>query len=161
VDAVGRACQSICAHLSEPLYDLVLNMVYDYASTNVRSNAVRGIHLLIEALANADPFKCLAKFFPLCERNIRIELENGASSLRNTSVSSPIPSDATLHWCPFLLLSFAPQLTLAQILPYYVVPFTSKVFHRVLASSLTSRLDSDGNAVGLSFQTACMFLNSE
>ncbi|KAJ7785985.1 hypothetical protein B0H16DRAFT_1488812 [Mycena metata] len=98
VDAVGRACQTICAHLSEPLYDLVLNMVYDYASTNVRSNAVRGIHLLIEALANANPVKCLAKFFPLCERNIRIELENGASSLRTTSVSSPIPSDATLHW---------------------------------------------------------------
>ncbi|KAJ7783436.1 hypothetical protein DFH07DRAFT_995453, partial [Mycena maculata] len=98
VDAVGRACQSICAHLSEPLYDLVLNLVYDYAATTVRSNAVRGIHLLIEALANADPVKCLAKFFPLCERNIRIELENGASSLRTTSVSSPIPSDATLHW---------------------------------------------------------------
>ncbi|KAJ7169566.1 hypothetical protein C8R46DRAFT_1162360 [Mycena filopes] len=92
VDAVGRACQTICAHLSEPLYDLVLNMVYDYASTNVRSNAVRGIHLLIEALANASPKKCLAKFFPLCERNIRID------SLRTTSVSSPIPSDATLHW---------------------------------------------------------------
>ncbi|KAJ7042558.1 hypothetical protein C8F04DRAFT_1076309 [Mycena alexandri] len=98
VDAVGRACQTICAHLSEPLYDLVLNMVYDYASTNVRSNAVRGVHLLIEALANANPVKCLAKFFPLCERNIRVELENGASSLRTTSVSSPIPSDATLHW---------------------------------------------------------------
>ncbi|KAF8213398.1 hypothetical protein K438DRAFT_1902498 [Mycena galopus ATCC 62051] len=98
VDAVGRACQTICAHLSDPLYDLVLNMVYDYTSTNVRSNAVRGVHLLIEALANANPAKCLAKFFPLCERNIRIELENGASSLRTTSVSSPLPSDATLHW---------------------------------------------------------------
>ncbi|KAJ7456675.1 hypothetical protein FB451DRAFT_613190 [Mycena latifolia] len=99
VDAVGRACQSICAHLSEPLYDLVLNMVYDYASTNVRANAVRGIHLLIEALANADPVKCLAKFFPLCARTIRIELEGGASSLRtSSSASSPIPSDATLHW---------------------------------------------------------------
>ncbi|KAJ7102239.1 hypothetical protein B0H15DRAFT_813790 [Mycena belliarum] len=99
VDAVGRACQSICAHLSEPLYDLVLNMVYDYASTNVRVNAVRGIHLLIEALASADPVKCLAKFFPLCSRMIKIELEGGASSLRtSSSASSPIPSDATLHW---------------------------------------------------------------
>ncbi|KAK7064490.1 membrane protein [Favolaschia claudopus] len=103
VDAVGRACQRlvsrfICASLSDPLYDLVLNMVYEYASTNVRSNAVRGVHLLIEALANGNPAKCLAKFFPLCEKNIRIELENGASSLRTTSVSSPLPSDATLHW---------------------------------------------------------------
>lgn len=89
---------SICSHLSPSLYDLVLNLVYDYASTTVRSNAVRGIHLLIEALANANPAKCLAKFFPLCERNIRIELENGASSLRTTLASSPLPSDATLHW---------------------------------------------------------------
>ncbi|KAJ7630634.1 hypothetical protein FB45DRAFT_1027837 [Roridomyces roridus] len=98
VDAVGRACMSICSHLSASLYDLVLNLVYDYASTTVRSNAVRGIHLLIEALANANPVKCLAKFFPLCERSIRLELENGASSLRTTAASSPMPSDATLHW---------------------------------------------------------------
>ncbi|KAJ7071321.1 hypothetical protein C8F01DRAFT_1216892 [Mycena amicta] len=98
VDAVGRACQTILAHLSEPLYDLVLNMVYEYISTHVRANAVRGIHLLIEALANAYPSKCMAKFFPLCERNIRIELENGASSLRTTASSSPLPSDGTLHW---------------------------------------------------------------
>lgn len=98
VDAVTSACSQICVHLSEPLYDLVLNMVFDYASTNVRSNAVRAIHQLVECVANADPVKTLAKFFPFCSRNIRIELENGASSLRTTSSSSPLPSDATLHW---------------------------------------------------------------
>ncbi|KAF7306649.1 Membrane protein [Mycena indigotica] len=98
VDAVGRACSAIVAHLSEPLYDLVLNMVYDYVSTHVRANAVRGIHLLVESLANASPAKCMAKFFPLCEKQIRLELENGASSLRTTAASSPLPSDATLHW---------------------------------------------------------------
>jgi proteasome activator subunit 4 len=84
--------------LSEPLYDLVLNMVYDYASTNVRSNAVRAIHQLVECIANANPEKTLSRFLPFCERNIRVELENGASSLRTTSSSRPIPSDATLHW---------------------------------------------------------------
>lgn len=98
VDAVAGACSQICVHLSEPLYDLVLNMVYDYASTNVRSNAVRAVHQLVECIANADPVKTLAKFLPFCTRNIRIELENGASSLRTTSASSPLPSDATLHW---------------------------------------------------------------
>ncbi|KAF9568562.1 hypothetical protein CPC08DRAFT_679680 [Agrocybe pediades] len=98
VDAVAGACSQICVHLSEPLYDLVLNMVYDYASTNVRSNAVRAIHQLVECVANADPVKTLAKFFPFCARNIRTELENGASSLRTTSSSTPLPSDATLHW---------------------------------------------------------------
>lgn len=77
---------------------MVLNMVYDYASTNVRTNAVRAIHQLVECVANANPVKTLAKFFPLCVANIKTELENGASSLRTTSASRPLPSDATLHW---------------------------------------------------------------
>ncbi|KAL0579785.1 Proteasome activator BLM10 [Marasmius crinis-equi] len=98
VNAVAGACNQICVHLSEPLYDLVLKMVFEYASTNVRSNAVRAIHQLVECIANANPEKTLAMFLPFCERNIRLELENGASSLRTTSSSAPIPSDATLHW---------------------------------------------------------------
>lgn len=77
---------------------MVLGMVFDYATNNVRPNAVRAIHQLVECVANADPVKTLAKFLPVCVRNIRMELENGASSLRTTSSSSPLPSDATLHW---------------------------------------------------------------
>ncbi|KAG6902315.1 hypothetical protein C0995_001694 [Termitomyces sp. Mi166 len=34
VDAVTGACSQICVHLSEPLFDLVLNMIFDYASSN-------------------------------------------------------------------------------------------------------------------------------
>lgn len=98
MDAVTGACSQICVHLSEPLYDLVLGKVYQYASTNVRSNAVRAIHQLVECVANADPVKTLAKFFPICLANIESELENGASSLRTTATSTPLPSDATLHW---------------------------------------------------------------
>ncbi|KAF9535513.1 hypothetical protein CPB83DRAFT_841889 [Crepidotus variabilis] len=98
VDAVASACSTICVHLSEPLYDMVLGMVFEYASTNVRTNAVRAIHQLVECVANADPAKTLAKFLPFCARNIQVELENGASSLRTTSSSTPLPSDATLHW---------------------------------------------------------------
>ncbi|KAG6910596.1 hypothetical protein DXG01_009547 [Tephrocybe rancida] len=100
IDAVTGACSQICVHLSEPLYDLVLNMIFNYASTTVRPNAVRAIHQLVECVANADPVKTLAKFFSFCARNIRVELENGASSLRTTSASTPLPSDATLHWTP-------------------------------------------------------------
>ncbi|KAF9036519.1 hypothetical protein BDZ89DRAFT_1100671 [Hymenopellis radicata] len=98
VDAVTGACSQICVHLSEPLFDLVLNMIFEYVSTNVRPNAVRAIHRLVEFIANAYPRKTLAKFFPFCARNIRTEWENGASSLRTASASTPIPSDATLHW---------------------------------------------------------------
>jgi proteasome activator subunit 4 len=79
-------------------------MIFDYASTNVRSNAVRAIHQLVECVANANPVKTLGRFLPLCSRNIRVELENGASSLRTTSSSTPLPSDATLHWSSFVVL---------------------------------------------------------
>jgi hypothetical protein len=104
IDAVSGACSQICVHLSDSLYDMVLNMIFDYASNNVRSNAVRAIHQLVECVANANPEKTLAKFFYFCERNIRTELENGASSLRTTTSSSaPLPSDATLHWSKFLI----------------------------------------------------------
>lgn len=99
VDAVAGAFSQVCVHLSEPLYDMVLGMVFDYASGNVRSNAVRAIHQLVECVANADPDKTLHKFLPFCVGNIRNELEHGASSLRTTSLTSvPLPSDATLHW---------------------------------------------------------------
>jgi len=99
IDAVSGACSQICVHLSDSLYDMVLKMIFDYASNNVRSNAVRAIHQLVECVANANPEKTLAKFFHFCEKNIRTELENGASSLRTTTSSSaPLPSDATLHW---------------------------------------------------------------
>ena len=104
IDAVSGACSQICVHLSDSLYDMVLNMIFDYASSNVRSNAVRAIHQLVECVANANPEKTLAKFFYFCEKNIRTELENGASSLRTTTTSSaPLPSDATLHWSEFLI----------------------------------------------------------
>ncbi|KAI0359128.1 hypothetical protein OH77DRAFT_1473765 [Trametes cingulata] len=99
VDAVSGAFSQICVHLSEPLYDMVLGLVYDYATQNVRSNAVRAIHQLVECVANADPVKTLDRFLPFCVRSIRTELEHGASSLRITSShSTPLPSDATLHW---------------------------------------------------------------
>lgn len=99
VDMVTNACSQICTHLSEPLFDLVLNMVFDFVSTNVRPNAVRAVHQLVECVSNANPSKTLSKFFTFCVQNIYIELENGASSIRTTSANATaIPSDATFHW---------------------------------------------------------------
>jgi proteasome activator subunit 4 len=105
VDAVAGACSQICTHLSEPLFDLVLNTIFDYASTAVRSNAVRAIHQLVECVATANPVKTLDKFFHFCLQRIQVELDGGASSLRTTSSSSPLPSDATLHWSQYHLIS--------------------------------------------------------
>ncbi|KAI9462361.1 hypothetical protein BJY52DRAFT_1221991 [Lactarius psammicola] len=71
VDAVTNACSQICIHLSDPLFDLVLNMIFDYASTNVRPNAVRAVHQLVECVANANPAKTLAKFVPFLHKKHR------------------------------------------------------------------------------------------
>lgn len=98
VDAVMSACRDICVHLSDSLFDLALNIIFNYASTNVRSNAVRSIHELVGCVAKANPEKTLAKFFSFCEAAIYVEIEHGASSVRTTSMSTPLPSDATLHW---------------------------------------------------------------
>jgi proteasome activator subunit 4 len=61
--------------------------IFDYASNNVRANAVRAIHQLVECVANANPVKTLAKFFTFCETNIRTELDNGfdAAAIRHHS----------------------------------------------------------------------------
>jgi proteasome activator subunit 4 len=82
IDNIGSMCLVICQHLSEPLFDLVLNIIHDYATSYVRPNALRAIHQLVECLANADPRKTLNRFVSNCIKNIRIELEHGASSTR-------------------------------------------------------------------------------
>jgi proteasome activator subunit 4 len=54
----------ICLHLSDPLFDLVLKLVYDYVTTNSKSNAVKAIGQLISSLALAHPVKTIDKFLP-------------------------------------------------------------------------------------------------
>ncbi|KAJ3798132.1 hypothetical protein GGU11DRAFT_782291 [Lentinula aff. detonsa] len=88
----------VCLHLSDQLFDLVLNLVHDYATTNAKSNAVRAFGQLVACLARVKPEKTLAKFIPHCSMQIEEELKHGASSTRTTSTHSVIPSDTTLHW---------------------------------------------------------------
>ena len=97
---------------------MVLGLVFDYATQNVRSNAVRAIHQLVECVANAHPAKTLDRFLPFCDRSIRTELEHGASSLRITSSgSTPLPSDATLHWSKLHYFHAREALTYGFIRP--------------------------------------------
>ncbi|EIW86450.1 hypothetical protein CONPUDRAFT_78796 [Coniophora puteana RWD-64-598 SS2] len=88
----------VCLHLSDHLYDLVLNLVYDYATTNAKSNAIRPLGHLVASLARARPQKTVDKFIPICSLQVREELAHGASSTRNTSTHTSVPSDTTLHW---------------------------------------------------------------
>ncbi|EFI28574.1 hypothetical protein CC1G_13601 [Coprinopsis cinerea okayama7 len=88
----------VCLHLSEPIFDLVLKLVYEYATTNAKSNAVRAFGQLISSMAKANPAKVVARFLPHCAEQIEEELRHGASSVRTTSTHAAVPSDTTLHW---------------------------------------------------------------
>lgn len=88
----------VCLHLSDTLFDLVLNLVYDYATTNAKSNAVRAFGQLVACLARVKPDKVISKFLPFCMMQIQEELKHGASSIRTTSSHAAVPSDTTLHW---------------------------------------------------------------
>ena len=96
--AVKGMMDIVCLHLSDAMFDLVLKLVYEYATTNAKANAVRAFGQLISCLSRAQPEKTVAKFLPFCMDQIKEELRHGASSVRTTSVHTPIPSDTTLHW---------------------------------------------------------------
>ncbi|KAL4264291.1 BLM10 family protein [Pleurotus pulmonarius] len=88
----------VCLHLSDKLFDLVLNLVYNYATTNAKSNAVRAFGQLVACLARVKPKETIAKFFSHCNMQIEEELKHGASSVRTTSSHTAVPSDTTFHW---------------------------------------------------------------
>ncbi|KAG7099513.1 hypothetical protein E1B28_001358 [Marasmius oreades] len=88
----------VCVHLSDQLFDLVLNLVYDYATTNAKANAVKAFGQLVACLARAHPEKTISKFLPFCTSQIVDELKHGASSVRTTSSHAAVASDTTLHW---------------------------------------------------------------
>ena len=88
----------MCSQLSPTLFDLALDIVFQQVTTSIRSNSARVVSQLTGCFARADSRKTLKKFFPLCALNIRLEIEQGASSVRTTSTNTPIESDITLHW---------------------------------------------------------------
>lgn len=98
IKSIKSMLDLICLHLSDPLFDLVLKLVYDYVTTNSKSNAVKAIGQLISSLTLAHPVKTIDKFLPFCLSQIKEELKHGASNVRTTSSNVAIPSDTTLHW---------------------------------------------------------------
>ena len=111
--SIKSALDVLCLQLSDPLFDLVLKLVYDYGTTNARSNAVRAFGQLVACLARVQPEKTVAKFLPFCLSQIKEELKHGASGIRTTSTHAAVPSDTTLHWskCSMGLLGGCWSLT--------------------------------------------------
>ncbi|KAJ6574754.1 hypothetical protein B0H19DRAFT_932973 [Mycena capillaripes] len=96
--AIKAMVDIVCLHLSDHLFDLVLRLVYDYGTTNAKSNAVKAFGQLVGCLARVRPEETLAKFLPYCIAQVEEELRHGASSVRTTSQNAAVPSDTTLHW---------------------------------------------------------------
>lgn len=94
----------VCLHLSDQLFDLILNLVFDYATTNAKSNAVRAFGQLVACLARVRAEQTLAKFLPFCLSQIEDELHHGASSIRTTAPTAAVPSDTTFHWRRLFIL---------------------------------------------------------
>lgn len=98
----------ICMHLSDELFDLVLQLVYGYATVNAKSNAVRAFGQLVASLARVRPEQTIEKFLPFCAMQVQEELKHGASSMRTTSTHAAVPSDTTLHWSEFFCIRHFP-----------------------------------------------------
>ena len=107
VAAVCSVLYNIVLHASEPLYDMVLKLVFDYVSSTIAPGALFAVSELVGCVSGGNIEKALAKFFPFAANNVVLELKRGASSVRTTSLdSTPVLSDATLHWSEYSLLSF-------------------------------------------------------
>ncbi|KAJ7630604.1 hypothetical protein FB45DRAFT_746590 [Roridomyces roridus] len=98
LSSVKSMIDIVCLHLSDSLFDLVLRLVYEYGTTNAKSNSVRAFGQLVGCLARVRPEETLAKFLPFCIAQVEEELKHGASSVRTTSQNAAVPSDTTLHW---------------------------------------------------------------
>jgi proteasome activator subunit 4 len=96
--AIKAMIDIVCLHLSDHLFNLVLRLVYEYGTTNAKSNAVKAFGQLVGCLARVRPEETLAKFLPYCIAQVEEELKHGASSVRTTSQNAAVPSDTTLHW---------------------------------------------------------------
>ena len=98
----------VCLHLSDQLFDLVLNLLFDYAMSNAKSNAVQAFGQLIACLARVKPEQTIAKFLSPCISHVEEELKHGASGVRTTSAHAAVPSDTTLHWSePFFVAKYS------------------------------------------------------
>jgi proteasome activator subunit 4 len=98
LSSIKTMTSTVCVHLSDPLFDLALRIVHDYATSNAKANTVKAIGQLVGALARGKPELTISKFIPFSISQIKEELKHGASSIRTTSAHAAVSSDTTLHW---------------------------------------------------------------
>ncbi|CED83025.1 Uncharacterized conserved protein [Phaffia rhodozyma] len=141
---VQKSVSVVFTHLSQPLFTQALNQIFDYASTTARANTVNVVAQLVSSLAKVDFGLTFDKFFPMCAKKIRFELENGASSTPTTSASLPSSGDITLH-AYMALLSGMLSYTDSSVLRHQdklteLLEFTAKTARNERSWSITARM---------------------
>lgn len=94
-----------------------MRIFVDQVAHSPRANSARAVGHVAACFARANPAKTLAALFELCNTQIRLELEYGASSIPSTSTASPMEGDTTLQWYCLLLAGAIAQAG-QDILPY-------------------------------------------
>lgn len=115
--SINTMCEYICSALSPTLFDEALRLFFDFAAHSPRANAAKIVGSIAAKFAQVDAKKVLALFFPLCDKHIRSEIENGAASSPSTSANLTMDEDPAFQYYCMLLTG-----TLAsagdQLLPY-------------------------------------------
>ena len=104
ISTLTVACDFVLGQSSPAIYDIALQIFCKHVIGSPRNNSARAIGHLAACFGRADPAKAIAAFLPVCIASIKTELENGASSTRTTSTSTPIESDNAFHWYCLLML---------------------------------------------------------
>ena len=98
LSGIREAVDVVCFQLSDEIFDVVLNRIFQYAASNTKLNTMRAFTHLVRRLTRTNPEKALAKFLPHCTKQVTIELELGAASVATTSTHEAVHSDTALLW---------------------------------------------------------------
>ena len=102
LSGIREAVDIVCFQLSDEIFDIVLNRVFQYATSNTKLNTMRAFTHLVRRLTRTNPEKALAKFLPHCTKQVVVELQHGAASVATTSTHEAVHSDTALLWSTHL-----------------------------------------------------------
>jgi len=105
ISSINATMDAILSVLSPRLFDEALRMYFEHVANSPRANAARMVGSLTGAFARTDPAKTLAAFYQHCDRQIRAELDSGATSSPSTSTSQPMETDTAFQWYCYILAS--------------------------------------------------------
>ena len=103
ITSLIAACDTVLSALAPDLFDLALRLFVEQIANSPRSNSAKAIGNVASCFARADSEKTLALVLPLCDRQIRAELNAGACSIPSSSTSSPMDGDNVFQFYCYLL----------------------------------------------------------